>query len=59
MSKVEKNDKPSYKDDEGSDLVPVAWAILAMGISVSLVIITYVWFGHLGSTYSSRLLEQQ
>ncbi|HZD35248.1 MAG TPA: hypothetical protein VE130_08600 [Nitrososphaeraceae archaeon] len=59
MSKDEKHDKPTYKGDKGSDLVPVAWAILVMGISISLVIITYVWFGHLGSTYSSRLLEQQ
>src|ERR671910_3053960 len=59
MSKGEKYNKFSDKRDEGSDLIPVAWAILVMVISISLVIIIYVWFGHLGSTYSNRVLEQQ
>lgn len=47
------------KNDETPNLVPVAWAILVRGITISSVIIIYVSFGHLGSTYSSRLLEQQ
>jgi cytoskeletal protein RodZ len=51
MSKGEKHNKFSDKRDEGSDLVRVAWAILVMGISISLVIIIYIWFGHLASTY--------
>ena len=59
MPKGEKYNKFSDKRDEGSDLIPVAWAILVMGISISLVIIIYIWFGHLGSTYSNRVLEQQ
>ncbi|HKZ61534.1 MAG TPA: hypothetical protein VJZ68_03835, partial [Nitrososphaera sp.] len=38
----------------------VALAILVMGISLALVIILWVWFGHIGPTYSSeRLLDQQ
>jgi hypothetical protein len=59
MSKGGKHNEFSDKRDEGSDLVRVAWAILVMGISISLVIIIYIWFGHLGSTYSSKVMEQQ
>jgi len=44
----------------GPHMKTVALAILVMGISLALVIILWVWFGHIGPTYSSeRLLDQQ
>ena len=40
-------------------LIPVAWAILVMGISLAVVILLYVWIGHIGPTYSSNTLQRQ
>jgi hypothetical protein len=40
-------------------LIPVAWAILIMGISLAVVILLYVWIGHIGPTYSSDTLQGQ
>ena len=37
-------------------LIPVAWAILVMGLSLAAVILLYVWIGHIGSTYSTDTL---
>ena len=48
------------KGQEGDqNLVPVAWAILVMGLSLAAVIILYVWFGHIGSTFSADTLQRQ
>jgi len=41
------------------NLIPVAWAILVMGLSLAAVIILYVWFGHIGSTFSADTLQRQ
>jgi hypothetical protein len=40
-------------------LIPVAWAILVMGISLAVVMLLYVWIGHIGPTYSSDTLQKQ
>jgi hypothetical protein len=49
--------------EEGSGyqnrLIPVAWAILVMGVSLAAVILLYVWIGHIGPTYSSDTLQRQ
>src|ERR1041385_8580999 len=41
------------------NLISVAWAILVMGLSLAAVIILYVWFGHIGSTFSADTLQRQ
>jgi hypothetical protein len=44
----------------GPHMKTVAITILVMGISLALVIILWIWFGHIGPSYSSeRLLDQQ
>jgi hypothetical protein len=52
-----------HKEEEGSGyqnrLIPVAWAILVMGLSLAAVILLYVWIGHIGPTYSSDTLQRQ
>jgi plastocyanin len=41
------------------NLTGVAWAILVMGLSLAAVIILWVWFGHVGSTFSEDVLANQ
>lgn len=41
------------------NLVPVAWAILVMGVSLAIVIVLYVSFGHIGPSFSDDVLTQQ
>jgi hypothetical protein len=55
------HDKEQHKEEAGyqNHLIPVAWAILVMGLSLAAVILLYVWFGHIGSTYSSDTLQKQ
>ena len=51
-----------HKEEQSGDqnrLIPVAWAILVMGISIAVVILLYVWIGHIGPTYSSDTLQRQ
>jgi hypothetical protein len=40
-------------------LVPVAWAILLMGFSLTGVILIYLWIGHIGPTFSSDVMNLQ
>jgi hypothetical protein len=42
-----------------NNLIPVAWAILVMGLSLAAVILLYVWIGHIGPTFSSDTLQRQ
>ena len=38
----------------------VAWSILAMGASLAIVVVLYVWFGYLpGSNYSDEIMREQ
>jgi plastocyanin len=41
------------------NLTGVAWAILVMGLSLAAVIILWVWFGHVGPTFSEDVLANQ
>ena len=51
---------PDEKSSVGyGNLVPVAWSILVMGISLAIVIVLYVWFGYLGPTFSDDVLTEQ
>ena len=44
----------------GPDMKVVGAGILVMGISLAIVIILYISFGHIGSTFSAkRMLDQQ
>ena len=48
------------EDSSGYKLTGVAAAILIMGISLTIVIILWVWFGHIGPSFSStQMLQQQ
>ena len=53
----------SHPDEKSStgygNLIPVAWSILVMGISLAMVIVLYVWFGYLGPTFSEDVLIKQ
>jgi len=50
------NSTPSYKRRH---LTAVGWGIIVIGISLALVIAFYVWFGHIGPSYSADLLIKQ
>jgi hypothetical protein len=51
---------PDEKSSTGyGNLIPVAWSILVMGISLAIVIVLYVWFGYLGPSFSEDVLIEQ
>jgi hypothetical protein len=54
-------DKEQHKEEEAGykNLIPVAWAILVMGLSLAAIILVYVWFGHIGPTFSADTLQKQ
>ena len=39
--------------------IPIGWTILTMGISITTVVILWLWFGHIRPTYSSDTLIHQ
>lgn len=43
----------------GPHMKTVAWSILAMGISLAIVIVLWVWFGWIGPTFSDEVLRNQ
>ena len=44
----------------GPHMKTVALTILVMGVSIALVIILWIWFGHIGAPFSfNRLIDQQ
>ena len=44
----------------GPHMTTVASTILVMGLSIALVIILWIWFGHIGAPFSfNRLIDQQ
>jgi hypothetical protein len=55
------NKDQQHKEEKGyqNRLIPVAWAILVMGLSLAVVILLYVWIGHIGPTFSSDVLQKQ
>ena len=53
------HDKEQQEAGYQNRLIPVAWAILVMGLSLAAVILLYVWIGHIGPTFSSDTLQRQ
>lgn len=55
------NKEQQHKEETGyqNRLIPVAWAILVMGLSLAVVILLYVCIGHIGPTFSSDVLQKQ
>lgn len=51
MSKGGYGDSPHLKG--------VAISILVMGISLTAILLTYVWFGHIGPDFSNAVMEAQ
>ena len=52
----------SHKDDDkqsGYRLTGVAWSILVMGVSLAVIVIMYISFGHIGSSFSTGVMKQQ
>ena len=43
----------------GPHMKKVAWSILAMGISLAIVIVLWVWFGWIGPGFSDQVLRHQ
>ena len=37
----------------------VAWSILVMGLSLAVIIIAYVMFGHIGPSFSAERINEQ
>ena len=37
----------------------VALSLLVIGVSLAAIILCYIWFGHIGPTFSSTVLEHQ
>jgi hypothetical protein len=52
------DDKQSHNNEKPS-LIPISWAILVMGLSLAAITISYLWIGHIGSTYSAQTLQRQ
>jgi hypothetical protein len=52
-----------HEKDQGlreyHNLTAVGWAILVMGLSIAAVIILWMWFGHIGPTFSEDVLAEQ
>jgi hypothetical protein len=53
----------NHEKERGSheyhNLTPVAWSILVMGLSIAAVILLWIWFGHIGPSFSSDTLAEQ
>jgi hypothetical protein len=53
----------NHEKERGSheyhNLTPVAWSILVMGLSLAAVILLWIWFGHIGPSFSSDTLAEQ
>lgn len=37
----------------------VAWSVLVMGVSLAIVFLLWVWFGHIGPNFSDEVLIEQ
>ena len=37
----------------------VAWSILLMGLSLAIIIVAYVMFGHIGPSFSAERINEQ
>ena len=49
-----------HESSGGYQMTGVAWSILAMGVSLAIIFLLWVWFGYIGPTFSEEvLLDQQ
>jgi hypothetical protein len=55
MSHEKKGDDSSYS----KSMKTVAAAILVMGLSLAIIILTYLWFGHAGPSFSAGVQQDQ
>jgi hypothetical protein len=45
--------------DKRHHLSGVGWSLLVMGLSLTVVILAWLWFGHIGPTFSQDVLAEQ
>ncbi len=45
--------------DKRHHLSGVGWSLLVMGLSLTVVILAWLWFGHIGPTFSEDVLAEQ
>jgi hypothetical protein len=53
------NHEKEIGSHEYHNLTPVAWSILVMGLSLAAVVLLWIWFGHIGPSFSSDTLAEQ
>jgi len=51
----EKKDEDSYS----KSMKTVAAGILVMGVSLAAIILTYLWFGQIGPSFSAEVQQEQ
>ncbi|MGI0020400.1 MAG: hypothetical protein ACREAY_08000 [Nitrososphaera sp.] len=49
----------SGHDESGYKMTGVAAAILVMGLSLAVIILMWVWFGHIGPRFSDEVMLNQ
>lgn len=47
------------KSEGGYQMTTVAACILVMGISLAIVILLWIWFGHIGPKFSNEVMREQ
>jgi hypothetical protein len=52
-------DRDAGQDSYGKDMKTVAITILVMGVSIAIVIVMYLTFGHIGPSFSSSVMSTQ
>jgi hypothetical protein len=53
------HNEPTAGGYSGPHMKMVAWSILVMGVSLAAVILLWVWFGHIGPSFSDEVLREQ
>lgn len=53
------HEKKGGETDYSKNMKTVAAGILVMGISIATVILLYLWFGHIGPSFSSGVQQNQ
>jgi plastocyanin len=51
--------KDAHEGGYSQYMKAVGWSILAMGISLAAVIGVWMWFGHIGPSFSAGIMEEQ
>lgn len=53
------HEKKGGEDSYSKNMKTVAVAILVMGVSLAIIILTYVWFGQIGPSFSAGVQQDQ